>query len=176
MATPTFGQQDQGSYQIPRYYYFAAGLGFGLLDYEYNLGLGYRDHATVLGVHLLRSGEIKPIEISFAGGGSNSKRPIESITETYAYIGRTAFDKGFQATATIGLGFSTGIVRGDFLYSEDGHDYFENLHIAHIIIPLEGQIAFIPSDGYAIVLSYRASFNAVKTYHGLILGVQFALH
>ena len=177
MVTLTLAQEKQGSYQIPRYYFFAGGIGIGLLDYEYNLGFGYRDHATLLGVQMLRSGGIKGIELgSFGGGTTRFKRPIESITEAYTYVGRTASDKGFQVAAVIGFGFSTGIVQGNFLYNDGSHDYFENLHIAHIVVPIEGRIAFMPSDRYAIALIYRASFNAVKTYRGLILGVQYTLY
>jgi hypothetical protein len=177
IVATTFAQQKQESYEIPRYYFLAGGIGIGLLDYEYNLGVGYRDHGTLFGVNVLRSGGITGIEIGpFGGGTTHFKRPVESITEAYAYVGRTAFDKGFQATATVGLGFSTGIVRGNFLYNDGGHDHFEELHIAHIVLPVDGQIAFVPSDRYAIFVSYHASFNAVKTYRGFIFGVQYTLY
>ena len=169
--------EGEDSLKSSHYFSIDGGFGMGILGFQYNAGLAYRLDATLVGMRFLRTGGVKGIELgSFGGGTTQYQRPVESISELCAYIGRSASDKGFRATALVGLAFTSGTLRGNFIRNDGSYDHFETNQIQHFTVPVEGQLTFIPYDYFGINLSYYINLNLAKSCRGFSFGVQYTLH
>ena len=153
------------------------GFGLGLLGYECDAGLTYRIDATFYGLRYLTSGDIKGLEIGpFGGVITHFKRPLESIWEIDAYVGRIAFDRGFNARALVGLCLTGGTLRGNFISNDGSYDHYASLQETVIGISTQGQLTYIPLDYVGVSLSYFANFNSKKIFRGFIFSVQITIH
>jgi hypothetical protein len=155
---------------------FDADLGIGLLGVTYNAGISYRMSNTFVGARYLHSHQITAELGPFGGGDTHFQRPIESIWEIDGYIGRTVFDRGFRASALIGLCVTGGILRGNFISTDNIYDQYESLEKTVIGIPIQAQLTYIPEDYVGVSVSYFANFNSKKTFRGLLLSLNITVH
>ena len=149
--------------------------GFGLFGIVYDLAVEYQSETMLYGVRSLGSNEIT-FELA---GLSTESRPLESVWEVDAYLGKHFSFPGFRLSGLVGLSITGGIQRGDLVSSINFlgvRNQYESLEGTVIGVPIQGQVRIMPDDHFGISISYLININSRKTFRGFIFALQLSAH
>jgi hypothetical protein len=145
-------------------YWFDGSLGGDNLGINGGVSINYMHKSTVFRLRYLGSEEFQIFGPS----------PSETVNDVGILFGKTYTKKYIQLVASGGMGFITGIKRGNYLYSEGGlfgTGYYQRERVYGMGIPVELEFQVRPFRYAGLGMGV---FGDLNTYRSLY-GVQFKL-
>ena len=166
----------------PSVFWLNGGAGFGLLGFTYDGGAYYQNEKTIVGLRYLRTDQIS-LEL-WSEQDIGIPRPLESVWEIDAFVGKKFFDRGFTISLITGINISGGIQRGNLIKlhgwdntNDTYSSYDEYQHLTRIALglPIEVRLAYTPWQYYDLGISYIININSRKSLTGFLVSFRILL-
>jgi hypothetical protein len=148
-------------------------VGSGLFGLVYDCGVFYNAGKNLVAVRYLASRQLEFPLIGAAEAGPPTPRPLESIWEIAALVGRSISDKGVVLSAFAGISITGGVRRGNLISHDNtnNHDVYESLNTTAIGVPILGELAIYPTRYVGLSASYIANINEKREFGGFVFGL-----
>ncbi len=152
-----------------------AEAGYGIFSHRSTPAFGktfWANYSSSNTIYKIRYQDFEEFQIM----GPNPREFTKSLS---LMISKKRGNEIVHIAASGGLGISTGVSRGDFLYTEGTiitNDVFEKKTLSKISIPLEIDFVFKPTSYFVMGLALTGDINSERSNLGLLLKAGFGLY
>lgn len=98
---------------------------------------------------------------------SGETEPVEKMSEVGLLYGRYFPLNKIAFTVNVGIGYSSGIVRSDWVISPAGFKYYEYKNFNEAAIPIKVEMLAGRGRKYTFSLAFLAELNNMSPYYGI---------